>query len=75
MPLVKFLLPAARTASACAVCFGADDKNVVNAFYIGGALLILMTFVLLGGLVYAVHRMERSRLAEDRRLGLLDAAP
>ncbi|MBI5594934.1 MAG: hypothetical protein HY928_02470 [Elusimicrobia bacterium] len=74
MPLVKAILLAAQCASACAVCFGADDKNVVNAFYIGGVILIAMTFILLGGLAYAVHRMERSRLSEDRRLGLLDGA-
>ena len=74
MPLAKLLLLGARSASACAVCFGADNNNVVNAFYIGGGVLIGMTFLLLGGLAYAVYRLERSRLAEDRRLGLLDGA-
>lgn len=60
-------------AFACAVCFGqADNQSLVKGFTIGGAMLLTFTFSLLGALVYAVVRLEKTRLAADRRLGLLD---
>ena len=62
-----------RTASACAVCFGQNDNKTLGlAFYIGGAILLGCTFSLLGALVYSIMRLEKARLVQDRRLGLVD---
>ena len=61
-------------AWACAVCFGqGDNKDLLKGLYLGGALLLACTFGLLGGMVYAIMRLEKARLVEDRRLGLLDS--
>lgn len=60
-------------AWGCAVCFGqADNQALVRGFTLGGVILLTCTFSLLGALVYAVMRLEKTRLAEDRRLGLLE---
>lgn len=73
MPLASLLRHGASLAQACAVCFGKDDNpNLAKAFYIGGGLLLACTFALLGGAAYAIYRLEKARLKEDRRLGLLD---
>ncbi|MBI3299799.1 MAG: hypothetical protein HYZ75_16655 [Elusimicrobia bacterium] len=68
------LLPSA--AAACAVCFGVNDnKDVVKAFYIGGVILLVCTFSLVGALIYAIVRLEKARQVQDRKLGLLGDAP
>lgn len=73
LSLALALQYAPTRAWACAVCFGqSDNKNLGTAFYIGGAILLGCTFSLLGGLVYAIMRMEKARLAQDRAMGLLD---
>ena len=70
--LLLAVLP--RGAEACAVCFGqGDNKGLVKGLYLGGALLLACTFGLLGAMVYAIMRLEKARLREDRRLGLLDS--
>ena len=71
--LAAALLLAPKAAAACAVCFGADDnKGVVKAFYLGGAILLGCTFGLLGALIYAIVRLEKARQVQDRKHGLLD---
>lgn len=76
MFLASLLLNGASKVHACAVCFGKDDNpNLAKAFYIGGGLLLTCTFAILGGLIYAIHQMEKARLKEDLRLGLLDEPP
>lgn len=56
---------------ACTVCFGVNDNGQLSkAFYLGGALLLTCTFALVGGLVYAIVRMEKARTARDRAAGL-----
>lgn len=56
---------------ACTVCFGANDNGQLSkAFYFGGVILLTCTFGLVGGLVYAIVRMEKARTARDRAAGL-----
>lgn len=58
-------------ARACATCFsGSDTSDLSKAFYLGGALLLACTFGLVGGLVYAIVRLERRREERDRAAGL-----
>ena len=71
--LTSLLLAAVseRPALACSVCFGAgDNAGLVKAFYFGGAILLTCTFALIGGLVWAIVRLEKARLARDRAAGL-----
>ena len=72
-----FLLQYAQTPLwACAVCFGANDNGQLSkAFFFGGVILLTCTFGMLGGLVYAIMRLERERTARDRVAGLYKDEP
>ena len=61
---------------ACTVCFGANDNGQLSkAFYIGGVVMLTCTFSLLGGLIYAIVRLEKGRTARDRAAGLYKDEP
>jgi hypothetical protein len=53
------LFPSA--ASACAVCFGGSDANLVNGFFWGVLILLALPFLLTAGFVLALRRAARRR--------------
>ncbi|TPW21896.1 MAG: hypothetical protein FD126_235 [Elusimicrobia bacterium] len=70
-PTAVLLQYAQASLWACTVCFGANDNGQLSkAFYFGGVILLTCTFGLVGGLVYAIVRMEGARTARDRAAGL-----
>lgn len=70
-PAALLLQHAQAPLWACTVCFGANDNGQLSrAFFFGGVILLTCTFALLGGLVYAIVRLEKERTARDRAAGL-----
>jgi hypothetical protein len=59
-------------AWSCATCFGGDgNTDMVKAFYIGGAILLVCVFSILGTLVWYIRRSERQKAAMFKKLGLM----
>ena len=70
--LFSLLLLIPSDAWSCATCFGAgDNKEMIRAFYIGGAMLLVCVFSILGTLVYYIKRSEREKAEIFKRMGLM----
>lgn len=65
--LAAALLLVPRAAGACAFCFGqADGKSgLLNGFWWGIVVLLVVTMSLVGGIGYAIWTVERGRAARD----------
>lgn len=61
--LAAAVLLVPRAASACAVCFGALDKQggVADGFWWAIVVLLAVTMSLVGGIGYAVWSVEKRR--------------
>ena len=62
MPILIFtaLLLIPHLASACAVCFGGADGNLIRGFTWGVALLGILPFALMVGLVMLIVRSTKN---------------
>jgi hypothetical protein len=58
--VVAALVAGARSAAACSVCFSASEEARA-AYYGTTALLILLPLLMVGGLVYWLHRVARAQ--------------
>lgn len=65
--LAAAALLAPRAASACAVCFGALDRQSGAAAGFWWAIVVLLTITmsLVGGIGYAVWNVEKRRAERD----------
>jgi hypothetical protein len=63
-PIIVFvLLAAARSASACTVCFGDPASGLARGFYWGILVLLILPFAITGAFVAAVaYRMRKNRI-------------
>lgn len=75
-PAALLLQYAQASLWACTVCFGANDNGQLSkAFFWGGVILLTCTFGMLGGLIYAIVRLEKERSARDHAAGLYKDEP
>lgn len=59
-------------AWSCATCFGTgDNKDLARAFYIGGGIMLVSVFSILGTLVWYVRRSEREKKEMYLKMGLM----
>ena len=59
------LLPG--SAAACSVCFGnaPGNKGLIDGFWWGIVLLLLVTMSMVGGIGWLLYTVEKHRLAEE----------
>ena len=59
-------------AWSCATCFGTgDNKDLAKAFYIGGGMMLVSVFAILGSLVCYIRRSEREKAKLYAKMGLM----
>lgn len=61
------LLPG--SAAACTACFGnaPGNKGLIDGFWWGIVLLLMVTMSMVGGIGWLLWKVERRRLAEESR--------
>ncbi len=65
-----FLIPS--DAWACATCFGlTDNEGLVRGFLIGGAVLLVCVFSIIGTIVFYVKRSEKKKREKFVKMGLM----
>ena len=52
-------------ASACAVCFGGDNKDLSMAYNWGILIMLVFTFAILASLIYFLVSTEMAKAKED----------
>lgn len=59
------LLPG--SAAACAVCFGGDNKGLIDGFWWGIVLLLIVTMGMVAGIAWFLYKVEKARDAAEAR--------
>ena len=59
--LAGFLIAVPSAVSACAVCFGGSDSNMVKGFTWGIALLLVLPFALMAGFISMIVQASRRK--------------
>lgn len=65
--LAALLVSTPGLAAACATCFGAggDQKGLLDGIWWGIVLLIAVVMSCVGGIAYALWKIEKKKIAEE----------
>ena len=68
LSLAALLAALPGSAAACSVCFGnaQSNKGLIDGFWWGIVLLLLVTMSMVGGIGWLLYTVEKQRLAEEK---------